>query len=197
MKNSFVIFTVLLFFTACKKNNTGSSGNGLYPLATGNTWIYVDSFFNENGNFYGLDTFTLKTTAGITFNNQFFTPITDQFDDSIFIIHCTNAEVFMLQNKTSVLIYSKPNTNTPPILVNSYFGDTLSCKIFTLPVATTNYPSYKVLITYDNGQRTGYKQQELYFTPGIGIIKGRDYRKNRTGNFYAYDSYRLAAYSLY
>jgi hypothetical protein len=197
MKRFFLILPLLIYFIACKKQQQAEIKYSLYPLNTGNKWIYVDSFFNGAGNFYSLDTFTLKTAQTVTFNNSIFTPLTDQYDDSIFTIKCTDTSVFLLQKQTTILIYTKPAASSPPVIINSYFNDTLNCKFFTQPVTTTNYVSYKILITYDNGLRTGYKQQELYFTPGIGIIKGRDYRKNSAGNLYAYDSYRLTAYSLY
>lgn len=193
-----IAFILLSFFVSCKKKTGGENNNKkLYPLADGNKWIYVDSFFNEAGHFYGLDTFVLKTAKAIQVNQKQYIPITDQFDDSIFIIHSTDSMVLMLKRPAESLLYLHPLSEVPTTINNSYFGDTINSKIFTQRITGTAYPSYKILITYDDGSRINYKQQELYFTAGLGIIKGRDIRKNRAGNFYAYDSYRLVSYSLY
>ena len=190
-------FTTLLFCASCKKQTDISSNLQLYPLAIGNKWVYEDSFFNDRGLFYGVDTFTLKTVKTINFNNQVYTPITDQYDDSIFILRCTDTTVFMLKQPAEPLLFRWPINNVQPVIVNWYNTNFLNSSIHTQLINFTNYPSYKILITYDDGQRSHYKQQELFFTPGIGIIKGRDIRKNTAGVLYAYDSYRLISYSLY
>ena len=190
-------FTTLLFCASCKKQTVTSSNLQLYPLAIGNKWIYADSFFNDRGLFYGIDTFTLKTVKTINFNDEVYTPITDQYDDSIFILRSTDTTVFMLKQPVEPLLFSLPISEVQPVIINSYPTNFLNSIIYTQRITNTNYPSYKILITYDDGQRSHYKQQELFFTPGIGIIKGRDIRKNTAGVLYAYDSYRLISYSLY
>jgi len=105
--------------------------------------------------------------------------------------------VYLLKQPDEPLLFRSPITEAQPAIISSYSNNFLNSTIFTKPITSTNYQSYKILITQDDGQASNYKQQELYFTPGIGIIKGRDIRKTSAGSFYAYDSYRLIAYSLY
>ena len=195
----FYIFFALLFFTSCKKMTDVSTNlnKQLYPLAPGNKWIYVDSFFNEAGVYYGKDTFTIKTTKTITYNNQVYTPVTDQFDDSIFILRSDDSTVFILEHPGEALMFKLPVNNNQPFITSLYNGNTYSSVINTQQYTTTNFPSYKILITQDDGQWFNFKQQELFFTIGLGIIKGRDIRKNRAGKEYAYDSYKLISFSLY
>jgi hypothetical protein len=94
------------------------------------------------------------------------------------------------------LLFRWPLDPAQPVITNSYHGDSLRSMIYSEKNTNTNYPSYRILIIQDDGQLTHYRQQELFFTPGIGIIKGRDIKKNSLGNFYTYDAYRLIAYSL-
>jgi hypothetical protein len=192
-------FTLLILFAmACKKQASSNTViSQLYPLTSGNHWVYVDSFFDNTGFYYALDTFTLKATKPIAFNAHLYTPVTNQFDDSIFTLRSTDTSVYLLKQPDEPLLFRSPISEAQPAIINSYHNDFLNSTIFTNPITTTNYKSYKILITQDDGQALHYKQQELYFTPGIGIIKGRDIRKTSTGNLYAYDSYRLIAYSLF
>jgi hypothetical protein len=194
-----LLFSALILLAACKKGNSGNNNhnNQLYPLTAGNKWIYVDSFFDDTGYFYGLDTFTLKVAKTINFNNQVYTPVTDQYDDSIFTLRSTDSAVFILKELDETLMFKWPFTIGQPVIVNTYHGDSLKSVIYTEQITYTNYPSYKIVITQDDGTWWRYKQQELFFTLGIGIIKGRDLRKNSIGNIYAYDSYKLITYSLY
>ena len=196
-KLAFFAIVILLFFAACKKQDSSNRSTQLYPLAADNKWIYVDSFFDNTGFFYALDTFTLKTANTIQFNAHEYTPVTNQFDDSIFTLRSTDTTVYLLKQPGEPLLFRQPLDETQLTLVSSYHHDSLNSTIYTKPITTTNYASYKILVTQDDGQFTHYKQQELYFTPGVGIIKGRDIRKNSTGGVYAYDSYRLVAFSLY
>lgn len=197
-KLAFFAFIILLFIASCKKQAAGNTAIlQLYPLANGNHWIYVDSFFDNTGFYYALDTFTLKAAKPVQFNSHVYTPVTNQFDDSIFTLCSTDTSVYLLKQPDEPLLFRSPITEAQPAIINSYHNDFLNSTIFTKPVTTTNYQSYKILITQDDGQPSHYKQQELYFTPGIGIIKGRDIRKTSNGSYYAYDSYRLIAYSLY
>jgi hypothetical protein len=199
MKKLLSIATVsVLLITACKKQNSSSNSSAtLYPLAAGNKWVYVDSFFEETGSFYALDTFALKTAQPVVFNSHSYTPITNQFDDSIFILQSTDSTVFMLRRPGEPLLFRSPLNQSAPTLTNSYPNNSLTSVVYTQQITSTNYPCYKILVTQDDGQRTHYRQQELFFTPGIGIIKGRDIRKTSAGNLYAFDSYKLIAYSLY
>ena len=105
-KIAFFTFTALLFLAFCKKDPGTPGDHKLYPLVNGNTWIYVDSFFDDRGFFYGLDTFTLKVAKTITFNNHLYTPITDQYDDSIFTVRPTDTTVFMLKYPAEPLLCS-------------------------------------------------------------------------------------------
>ncbi len=193
------LFLIFVIIFSCKKENGNNTkpNKPLYPLAIGNVWIYIDSFFDEAGVYKGLDTFKLKSAKTINYNNQIYTPITDQFDDSIFTISSTDSAVFILNPIGAALFFKLPINQAQPVTINSYKSDSLNSKIFTQLVTTTNFPSYKILITQDDGFWLDYKQQELYFTIGTGIIKGRDIRKTFTGNTYAYDSYRLLAWDIY
>jgi hypothetical protein len=199
IKTGFAILMLFAIFVSCKK--TGEPANGsvkeLYPVATSNKWIYVDSFFNGTGVYYGKDTFTLKVAKPITFNGHSFTPITDQFDDSIFVVRSTDSTVFMLEPPGAMLFYKQPSTDTPPFITTSYNNDTYNSVFSTQLITSTNFPSFKIVITRDDGQWFNYKQKIFFFTPGIGVIKGSDLRKTRNGIAYTYDSYALISYSLY
>src|SRR5882762_4712576 len=95
---AFFAVVILLFFASCKKQSASNNPAAqLYPLAANNKWIYVDSFFDNTGFFYALDTFTLRTANTIQFNNHEYTPITNQFDDSIFTLRSTDTSVYLLK----------------------------------------------------------------------------------------------------
>lgn len=177
--------------------NNSNQSKQLYPLAAGNVWIYVDSFFDIYQTYQGKDTFRLKTATTVNQNNHIYTPITDQFDDSIFTLRSNDTTVFIREPIGESLMFRWPVISNQPNITNSYFGNTLTSIIYTDKNITTNYPSYKIVITQDNGLWYDYRQQELYFTIGLGIIKGRDLWKNSMGNIYASDSYTLISYNLY
>ena len=194
-KIAFLISVAVVVFTSCKKGTVAEKNNQLYPLAAGNKWIYIDSFFDASGTYLGKDTFPLKAAKTIVFNTRVYTPLTDIYDDSIFIVSSTDAEVFILNELGETLMFRWP-LDVLPVITNSYHKDSLISMIYTERQTLTVYPSYRVLITRDDGKNLHYKQQELFFSPGIGIISGRDIRKDLAGNFYIYDSYKLISYSL-
>ncbi len=192
-----LILLVPLCFTACKKQGAGNDHTAqLYPLTTGNKWIYVDSFFDAAGSFYGLDTFNLKAAVSKTFNQQLYTPLTDKFDDSIFILRSSDTTVHILKAAGEALLFRQPIDQSQAVIINSYHSDSLRSMIYTSLNTSTSYPSYKILVIQDDGNPSHYRQQELFFTPGLGIIKGRDIKKTSTGIFYTYDSFKLISYSL-
>jgi hypothetical protein len=193
-----LILIFLILCTACKKQHAAGNDKPaqLYPLATGNKWVYVDSFFDASGSFYGADTFNLKAAKATALKQQLYTPVTDIFDDSIFILRSTDSTVHILREGREALLFRWPLDQSQPVINNSYYGDSLRSMIYTATNNSTNYPSYKILVIQDDGQWLHYRQQELFFTPGIGIIKGRDIKKNSSGNFFTYDAYKLTAYSL-
>jgi len=188
----------LILSAACKKQHDAGNDKAtqLYPLVTGNKWIYVDSFFEASGSFYSSDTFNVKAAKATTLKQQLYTPLTDIFDDSIFIVRSTDSTVHILKEGREALLFRWPLDLSQPIITNSYHNDSLRSVIYTAANNSTNYPSYKILIIQDDGQWNHYRQQELFFTPGIGIIKGRDIKKSGTGNFYTYDAFKLVAYTL-
>jgi hypothetical protein len=188
---------VFVLIASCKKQSgdSGAKNTQLYPLTKGNKWIYVDSFFTPSGFFYGLDTFTLKAAQTILFNNEIYTPVTDQYDDSIFTLRSTDSSVYILKEQGEALMFKQPLDETLPVLINSYYGDLLNSANHT-KLNTTSFPSYKIVITQDDGLWNHYKQQELFFTVTLGIIRGRDIRKTNAGNSYTYDSYKLITYGL-
>jgi hypothetical protein len=171
--------------------------NELYPLAAGNVWIYVDSFYDIDGTYVGKDTFRLKTIKPFEFKGEMYTPITDQFDDSIFIIRSNDSSVFILEQPGEALLSKWPMDTSQPFITNSYFGDTLVSTITTAENTSTNFPSYKTLITYDGGSLYNFRQEELYFTKGKGVIKGRDILRTYLGTTFISDSYTLISYSFY
>jgi hypothetical protein len=193
-----LILTLLVLSAACKKQHAAGNDKPaqLYPLATGNKWIYVDSFFDASGSFYSADTFNLKAAKATILKQQLYTPLTDIFDDSIFIIRSTDSTVHILKEGREALLFRWPLDLSQTVITNSYHGDSLRSMIYTAKNSSANYPSYRILIIQDDGQLTHYRQQELFFTPAIGIIKGRDIKKSSTGNFYTYDAFKLVAYSL-
>lgn len=186
---------LMVFLSSCNKSKSLVVPEQLYPLAADNKWIYVDSFFNESGFFYGMDTFTLKTTPAIKFNDELFTPITDQYDDSIFTVHCTDSAVYLLKRPSALLIYHKKLNM--PVVITQYNNGLYTVTVQTTKITSTSHPSYKIVIEKNDGLQLNYRMQELYFAPGVGIINGRDFRYSRNGQLYAFGSYRLYQYSLY
>jgi hypothetical protein len=85
-KTAFLFFAAAVITVSCKKEAVTTAPKNLYPLSLGNTWMYIDSFFDASGRYAGKDTFTIKAANTINVNNRIYTPITDQFDDSIFIL---------------------------------------------------------------------------------------------------------------
>ena len=108
------------------------------------------------------------------FKGQTYTPITDQYNDSIFVIRSNDSSVFILEQPGEALLFKWPMDTNQPFITNSYYGDTLVSVITTTVNNTTNFPSYRALITYDDGFLPDYKQEEMYFSRGKGIIKGKD-----------------------
>ena len=147
-----LIFSASLFASCLKKtNNINNKSTQLYPLAQGNVWVYEDSFFDEYGSYYGKDTFYLKTVKTINYNNQVYTPITDIYDDSIFTLRSDDSTVFIWEQPVESLMFRWPLDPGQPVIATSYLEDTLTSMIYTSRITTTNYPSYKIVITQDNG----------------------------------------------
>ncbi len=99
-----ILLSPLLLISCLKRDNISNNfSNELFPLKQGNKWIYVDSFFTPSGNYFGKDTFHLKTAPTINFNNHVFTPITDQYDDSIFVLRADDTTIYMLRPQGEAL----------------------------------------------------------------------------------------------
>jgi hypothetical protein len=194
----FPILLGSLLLISCKKSDDISNNfsSELFPLKQGNKWLYVDSFFTLSGNYYGKDTFHLKAAPTINFNNHVFTPITDQYDDSIFILRVDDTTIYMLRPHGEALFFSLPVDNSQPVKTTVYSGGTVRSLIYSERIMNTSFPSYKIVFIHDDGLWSNFKQQEYYFTPGLGIIKGRNQRKNSQGNLYITDSYFLYSYSV-
>jgi len=195
------LFPILLgplLLISCTKRDIISNNlsSELFPLKQGNKWLYVDSFFTLSGNYFGKDTFHLKAAPTINFNNHVFTPITDQYDDSIFVLRADDTSIYMLRPQGEVLFFNWPIDNSQPVKTNSYNGGTVSSLIYSERIMTTNFPSYKIVFIHDDGLWSNFRQQEYYFTPGLGIIKGRNQRKSSLGNLYTTDSYFLYSYTV-
>jgi len=196
------VMMCMLFFASCKKNisttNNTNSSKQLYPLGVENKWTYIDTFFDSNGDYYGFDTFYLKTTDTVSFNNINYTVIADQFGDHVFTVRSDDSSAYILEPKGEAMILSLPMPVTSePFINNSFANDTLNSKIYTTIITTTNYPSYKILITQNDGISSDYKQEELYFTTGIGIIKGYIRWKNANGIVFTSDSYIMLAHGTH
>ncbi len=156
------------------------------------------SFFDFYGDFYGCDTFNLRATDTVSYNNIDYTVIADQFGDHIFTVRSDDSSAYILEPKGEALLLNLPMPATSePYINNSSINDTLNSKIYTTIITTTNYPSYKILITQDDGIWSDYKQEELYFSVGIGIIKGYIRWKNANGIVFTSDSYVLLAHGTH
>jgi hypothetical protein len=168
------LFPILLgplLLISCTKRDIISNNlsSELFPLKQGNKWLYVDSFFTLSGNYFGKDIFVLRA------------------DDS---------SIYMLRPQGEVLFFNWPIDNSQPVKTNSYNGGTVSSLIYSERIMTTNFPSYKIVFIHDDGLWSNFRQQEYYFTPGLGIIKGRNQRKSSLGNLYTTDSYFLYSYTV-
>jgi hypothetical protein len=194
-----LIASVFVFFVSCKKetHTAANASAQLYPLGRGNVWIYIDSFFDDNGIYYGKDTFALKVAKTINFGGHTYTPITDQYDDSIFTLRSDDSSVFLLESPAELLVFQWPLDGSQTAIVNSYAGSLYTSAIFTGRIISTNFPSYRIVVTHDDGLSLDFRQQEMYFTPGKGIIAGQDLWKTSTGMIYTSDAYHLFAYSIH
>ena len=193
-----LVFACLLLFTACKKSNSVPEHQGstqMFPLTADNRWVYIDSFFDSDGSYYGQDTFRLKPAKTIIQNNHTYTPLTDQFDEAIFTLRSDDSSVFILEPPGEALMFAWPIPSSEPYISNNYFGDSLNSTIYTGKLRTLGYPSYRIVVTQDNGSWNDYKSEEFYFSVGMGIIKGDTKWKNSNGDLYTSDSYWL--YSTY
>jgi len=192
-----ILLGPLLLISCTKKDYISNNlSSELFPLKQGNIWLYVDSFFTPSGNYLGKDTFRLKAASTINFNNHVFTPITDQYDDSIFVLRSNDTTIYMLRPHGEALFFSWPVDNSQPVKTTTYNGGTMRSLIYSERIVTTNFPSYKIVFIHDDGLSSNFRQQEYYFTPGLGIIKGRNQRKNNLGNLYTTDSYFLYSYTV-
>ena len=198
MKKLFLILLGQLLLISCTKKDSISNNfsSELFPLKQGNKWLYVDSFFTLSGNYFGKDTFRLKAALTINFNNHVFTPITDQYDDSIFVLRADDTTIYMLRPHGEALFFSWPVDNSQPVKTTTYNGGTMRSLIYSERLVTTSFPSYKIVFIHDDGLWSNFRQQEYYFTPGLGIIKGRNQRKNNLGNLYTTHSYFLYSYTV-
>ncbi len=195
-KKALFVIVCSLSFVACKKNNSMPPyhNSQLFPLTSGNEWVYADSFFDVTGTYSGLDTFHLKSAATLVHNNHIYTPITDQFDEAVFTVRSDDSSVFVWKPAGEALMFSLPLPATVPYMNNSYSGDTLNSKIYTDKIKTIGYPSYRIVIKQDDGLWYHYVQDEYFFSIGIGIIKGNTKWKNNNGDVYTSDSYTLTYY---
>ena len=195
-KNLLLVIAWPLFLASCKKNNVSPQpvNTQLFPLTAGNQWVYVDSFFDVDGTYAGIDTFHLQPAANVVHNNQSYTPISDQYEQAVFTVRSNDSSVFLWKPSGEVLMFSLALPATVPYMNNSYFGDTLTSKIFTRKISTMGYPSYQIIVTQDDGLWYHYVQDEYFFSIRIGIIKGITKWKNSNHEIYISDSYRLIYY---
>ncbi len=197
MKKSLLLVVAWPFLlVSCKKNNVPPqhSNKQLFPLTKGNQWVYVDSFFDVDGAYTGIDTFHLQTTVTVVHNNQSYTPISDQYEQAVFTVRSNDSSVFLWKPPGEVLLFNVSLPATVPYINNSYFGDTLNSIIYTNKISTMGYPSYHIVVTQDDGLWYHYVQDEYFFSIGIGIIKGITRWKNNNNEVYTSDSYRLIYY---
>jgi len=128
-----------------------------------NLWVYIDSFSDESGTYYGKDTFLLKPAKPLSFNNQVYTPITDQYDEAIFTVRSGDSTVFMLESPAEMVMFSLPADKNQTAILNSYYGGMYRSAFYTEKIIITNYLSYRIVITKDDGQWYDYQQQEIFF----------------------------------
>lgn len=198
MKYAVLILCTLLFFSACKKSvgsiPTNTKTNQLFPLIKNSKWIYIDSFYDYDGTFYGFDTFYLKPADTIIKNNVAYTPITDQWDEAIFTIRSDDSVAYILEPPGESLFFQSPLPANQSSINNSYFNNLLQSDIYTNQLMLNHFACYKIVVTQDDGNWAHFKQEEFYFSVGVGIVKGYTRWKNSDGSLYTSDSYVLLAY---
>jgi hypothetical protein len=190
------ICVTLLF--ACYKKPPASFNFSpqLYPLQAGNVWIYIDSFYDDAGQYFGYDTFRLKIAPSITWNGYSYSPITDIYNDSIFIVRADDSSVYMLEPPGESLVFSIPVDTFQTAKILNYDNGLMQTVIYSKRLLTTNFPAYKVVITLDDGYWYDYEQKTMYFSPHLGVIQGTFAHKNKAGEIYTSDSYKLTAFTL-
>lgn len=192
---------ILLAFpalTSCLKNEPAGYpfDSQLFPLKTGNIWVYVDSFYTDAGEYYGFDTFALKTGQPLSRNGQIYIPVNDQYDDSIFIVRSDDSSAFILEPPGESLLFSTPVDTFRSATILNYDGGRMQTVIFSKSLSNTSFPSYRIVITMDDGNWHDFEQRVLFFSPHIGIIQGSDAWKNASGEIYTSDTYHLTAFTL-
>jgi hypothetical protein len=193
------VWVAISSLPACIKENPGvnRAAAQLYPLQMGNTWVYVDSFYDDTGNYIGLDTFALKPGIAVQRNGMFYTPITDRYDDSIFIVRSGDSLAYIMEPPGESLLFSLPvdTFNTAKVLY--YDSGRMQTIIFSKTLSNTNFPSFRIVITMDDGKWYDYEQRTFFFTPYLGIIKGSNAWKNAIGKIYISDSYQLTSFTVH
>lgn len=206
MQKLFVFFVLLLLFSCSKDSipaNPPASNNQVYPIVSGNYWVYRDSSFNDNGSFYGsAPSDTLRTIYSITFQGNVFYGadtfyITQtyyrQADDSTIEEYdpaVNNSYIYFRHVKTNNTIIRSEDV----VYSNEHFVTTL-----TGYTDTTNLYGYDCIRNESTSTRSGILNLKIiiYVKPGVGVVRYEYYLRNTTtGNLNIYFTRTLVSYKV-
>ncbi|TDX01182.1 hypothetical protein [Dinghuibacter silviterrae] len=191
----------LLIAAACTPSshyNTGTPSQPLIPLTSGNSWIYVDSVFNNN-NGGAFDTAWTDSvsltgqTAEFTGPNgtvEFYqlNDPTGWFGSSYLGVDPSNTVVYGLDSlNANAYVYFGTATQDGEVLGSSEDNTTNpSCPItydlygFATSVVVNGHTCLRNVETALNCNNFTVEQINTYIAPGVGVVRIEDYESDST-----------------
>lgn len=198
MKNGYLgvlLIISVVSIVACQKNSAGFDQGGktsLWPVKTGNTWIYKDSVFNDSvvTNVY-LDTTTINSQYVVAGNGQVLFGINDPngwFQTGGYVgVDPYNSTVYEIDSAS----------NSPYIFFGtaSQDGDLIGTgSDYTNPACPIQFNQYGFVTTYPvagytclaniqyttNCNNANTEMVILYVSPGVGVVRIEDYLTDST-----------------
>ena len=200
----FPFFSVIVFLSllaACAKtasnNSSANSATSLWPLKAGNSWVYTDSIFDNNGNLlnaYNDSTFiSSKTTTKNGINFYAYNDSLGWFGaDGYVAVDASNTTLYGLDslNATSPYLFfatvpydgyvigsSQDFSNPSCIGTDALYG-------FASTYTVKGYTCYKTLEDVKDCNGNIIYADVYYISPGVGIVRIEEYSAvpNSTSN---------------
>lgn len=182
---------------ACQKNSAGfdqGSKTSLWPIKTGNTWIYKDSVFNDSSvltNNY-LDTATISSQYQVAGNGQVLFGINEpngwfQTTGGYVGVDPYNSTIYEIDSSSSspYIFFGTVSQDGQLIGTGSDYSNPACPNQFTQYGFVTTYPvaGYTCLanIQYTaNCNNATTEQVIIYLSPGVGVVRIEDYQTDST-----------------
>lgn len=207
---SFIVFLVV----SCQKNSAGFDQGGktsIWPIKTGNTWIYKDSVFNDTAvtNIY-LDTATIGSPYVVAGNGQVMWPITEQngwFGSGSYVgVDPYNSTVYEIDSTTNIpyIFFGLVDQDGELIGTGNDYSNPTCPNTFTQYgfISTSNVAGYscvKNILYTTNCSNINTEAVVIYLSPGVGIVRIEDYESDSvaTGNLHLSYSQTLQSSTLH